>query len=387
MRFLLAFCLLFNSTILFAQETLVFEGGKEGHAIYRIPAIISIPNGDLLAFAEGRVNGFDDFGDINLVMKRSSDQGKTWSLLQTIVDFDSLQAGNPAPVIDLHDPEFPEGVIYLFYNSGNNHEYDVRLNKGVREVWMIRSLDLGKSWEDPVNITTQVHKPNNPKFNPNYTNPADWRHYANTPGHAFQFQKGKFKGRIFVAANHSEGNPQTNSKDYQAHGFFTDDHGKSFQISESIQFPGSNESIAAELPEGRMIMSTRNQRGDIRQRILAFSEDGGATWSEQYFEESLTDPVCQGSILSFEDENGDTILAHSNNSNPNERNNLTIKWSKDLGKSWIKPTEIDQKKIPKNTTWTAYSDLVYLSKNQMGILYERNDYQEIVFKGVEIPAF
>jgi sialidase-1 len=315
-------------------------------------------------------------------MKRSSDQGKTWSLLQTLVDYDSLQAGNPAPMVDLHDPEFPEGVIYLFYNSGNNHEYDVRLNKGVREVWMIRSLDLGKSWEDPVNITTQVHKPNNHKFNPNYTNPADWRHYANTPGHAFQFQKGKFKGRIFVAANHSKGAPQANSKDYQAHGFFTDDHGKSFQISESIQFPGSNESIAAELPDDRMIMSIRNQRGDIRQRILAFSEDGGATWSKQYFEPSLVDPVCQGSILSFEDPSGKVILAHSNNADTESRNNLSLKLSYDQGETWPKTTLIDGVKNPGKSAFTAYSDLVLLENNRIGVIYEKNNYSKIVFKAI-----
>jgi sialidase-1 len=382
MKLLFSILFIHMSFSLFAQETLVFEGGKEGHAIYRIPAIISIPTGDLLVFVEGRVNGFDDFGDINLVMKRSSDQGKTWSALQTLVDFDSLQAGNPAPVVDLHDTEYPKGVIYLFYNSGNNHEYDVRLNKGVREVWMIRSLDLGENWEDPVNITAQVHKPNNPYFNPSYINPADWRHYANTPGHAFQFQKGKFKGRIYVAANHSEGNPQANSKDYQAHGFFTDDHGTSFKISESVEIPGSNESIAAELPDDRMIMSIRNQRGDIRQRILAFSEDGGATWSEQYFEPSLIDPVCQGSILSFEDPSGKVILAHSNNADTKNRNNLSLKLSYDQGKTWPKTTLIDGIKNPGKSAYTAYSDLVLLENNQLGIIYEKNNYSKIVFKAI-----
>lgn len=387
MRFLLILCLLAYSTLLFAQETLVFEGGKEGHATYRIPAIISLPNGELLAFAEGRVNGSNDYGDINLVLKRSNDQGKSWSDLQTIVDYNSLQAGNPAPVLDLFDPAYPKGVVYLFYNTGNNHEYDIRMNKGVREVWMIKSFDLGESWENPENITSQVHKPNNPEFNPAYTNAEDWRHYANTPGHAFQFQDGEYQGRIYVAANHSQGPPQDDFKDYQAHGFYSDDHGKTFKTSESIKFPGSNESIAAELPNGRMIMSIRNQRGDIRQRILAFSEDGGATWAEQYFEPSLPDPVCQGSIISFADENGKTILAHSNNSNSTERNDLTIKWSEDLGKSWVRPIEIDQKKVPKNTAWTAYSDLVHFGNNQLGILYERNDYQEIVFKLVKIPQF
>jgi sialidase-1 len=374
---LLFICLNFST---FAQEKIVFKGGKEGHAIYRIPAIISIPNGDLLAFAEGRVNGYDDFGDINLVMKRSNDQGKTWSKIQTIVDYDLLQAGNPAPVVDLHDPAYPDGVVYLFYNSGNNHEYEIRMNQGVREVWMIRSVDLGTNWEDPVNITEQVHKPNNPDFNPNYANPEDWRHYANTPGHAFQFQKGKFKGRIFVAANHSKGNPQANSKDYQAHGFFTDDHGKSFQISESIEFPGSNESIAAELPDDRMIMSIRNQRGDIRQRILAFSEDGGATWSEQYFEPSLVDPVCQGSIISFRDSQGQFILAHSNNADENNRNNLSLKLSLDQGKTWSKTILIDRNNKPGKSGYTAYSDLVILENDLIGVIYEKNNYTQIVFK-------
>jgi sialidase-1 len=382
MKYALSTILLCLSFSLFAQEKTVFKGGKEGHAIYRIPAIISIPNGDLLVFAEGRVNGYDDFGDINLVMKRSNDQGRTWSRIQTIVDYDLLQAGNPAPVVDLHDPAYPDGVVYLFYNSGNNHEYEIRMNQGVREVWMIRSVDLGTNWEDPVNITAQVHKPNNPDFNPSYMNPADWRHYANTPGHAFQFQKGKFKGRIYVAANHSEGNPQANSKDYQAHGFFTDDHGKSFKISESIQFPGSNESIAAELPDDRMIMSIRNQRGDIRQRILAFSEDGGATWSEQYFEASLVDPVCQGSILSFEDPSGKVILAHSNNADTENRNNLSLKLSYDQGKTWPKTTLIDGVKNPGKSAHTAYSDLVLLEDNWLGVIYEKNNYSKIVFKAI-----
>ncbi|WP_057935631.1 sialidase family protein [Algoriphagus resistens] len=383
MRLCLIICLLFNCSILPAQVTPVFEGGKEGHATYRIPAIISLPDGELLAFAEGRVNGSNDYGDINLVLKRSNDQGKVWSSLQTIVDYDDLQAGNPAPVLDLFDPAFPEGVLYLFYNTGNNHEYDIRMNKGVREVWMIRSNDLGISWEKPVNITSQVHKPNNPDFNPSYTNPSDWRHYANTPGHAFQFQEGEYQGRIYVAANHSQGPPQDESKDYQAHGFYTDDHAKTFKISESIKFPGSNESIAAELPEGRMIMSIRNQRGDIPSRIIAYSEDGGATWTEQYFEENLPDPVCQGSMLSFKDENGNTILAHSNNADTESRNNLTVKISRDKGKSWPKAIPIDQKENIQGQSWTAYSDLVLISPQKIGILYERDDYKEIVFKVVD----
>lgn len=379
----LLFIILSSISLTAAQETVVFQGGMEEHAIYRIPAMISLPNGELLAFAEGRVHGTDDFGDINLVMKRSTDEGKSWAPLQMLVDYDSLQAGNPAPVVDLHDPAHPQGVVYLFFNTGNNHEYEVRMNLGVREVWMMRSIDLGKTWEAPVNITLQTHKPNNPQFNPDYNFKEDWRHYANTPGHAFQFQEGKFKGRIFVAANHSVGSPKDNFEEYQAHGFFTDDHGKSFHLSESISFPGSNESIAAELSEDRMIMSIRNQRGDIRSRILAYSSDGGNTWDEAYFEESLPDPVCQGSILSIGKKDGEMVLAHSNASDPNLRNNLTIKISYDEGKTWTKAIPVDRTDDPARLSWTAYSDMVTLNHNTLGILYERNNYSEIVFKKIE----
>ena len=367
----------------FSQETIVFEGGKEGHKIYRIPAIIDLPNGDFLAFAEGRVNGSDDFGDVNLVMKRSVDEGKSWSSLQLLVDYETLQAGNPAPVVDLHDPEHPEGVVYLFYNTGNNHEYDIRMNRGVREVWMMKSFDLGNTWQEPINITLQVHKPNNPEFNPAYTSKEDWRHYANTPGHAFQFQQGKFKGRIYVAANHSVGPPQEDFMEYRAHGFFSDDHGKTFQLSESIEIPGSNEAIAAEISDDRMIMSIRNQRGDIRSRILAYSSDGGKSWDEAYFEKALPDPVCQGSILSLGILNGRTVLAHSNASDTKERNNLTLKISYDEGKTWNKSILVDRTDDPNKPSWAAYSDLVRIDINSVGVLYEQDNYSRIIFQKIK----
>lgn len=365
---------------LFSQEKIpVFTSGQGGHATYRIPAIISLPNGSLLAFAEGRVKGSADFGDINLVLKRSDNRGKTWSPLQTLVDYDSLQAGNPAPVVDLLDPAHPQGVVYLFYNTGNNHEYQVRLNQGIREIWVIKSYDLGATWTSPENITTQVHRANHPAANPAYTHTADWRHYANTPGHAIQISEGRYKGRLYVAANHSVGDPQERFREYRAHGFYSDDHGKSYQLSESLTFPGSNESTAAPLSQNRLLMSVRNQEGTVRQRILAYSSDGGATWEEEYFEPQLPDPVCQGSLLALGTENGKTLLAHSNASDPKDRNHLTVKISWDEGRTWNQSIPIDSNSDSTKNSWTAYSDLVLLDRNTLGILYERDNYQEIVF--------
>ena len=68
----------------------VFTAGTDGYKSYRIPAIVALPGGDLLAFAEGRVYGSADFGDINIVMKRSSDKGKTWGAMQIVAEFDTL---------------------------------------------------------------------------------------------------------------------------------------------------------------------------------------------------------------------------------------------------------------------------------------------------------
>lgn len=361
----------------------VFISGEEGHKVYRIPAIISAPNGDLLAFCEGRVHGENDFGDINIVMKRSTDRGKTWKNLQTLVNYDTLQAGNPAPVVDKTDPAYPKGRIFLFYNTGNNHENEVRKGNGLREAWYITSTDNGASWSAPVNITTQVHRPNQPQINPAYNLKEDWRSYANTPGHGMQFEKGRYKGRIYIAANHSAGAPQKESTDYFAHGYYSDDHGKTFQLSQNINIAGSNEALAAELSNSRLILNIRNQKADIRCRIIATSSDGGASWDSAYFDRRLPDAICQGSIVTLGEANHKNIIAVSNAADTTKRDNLVLRISYDEGKTWGKNISIA--KAPdtfKGDDWAAYSDLVKLNDSQVGVLYEALDYSRIVFTSV-----
>lgn len=382
-RILLCFFSLFCISFVHGQAVSVFVSGEDGHKSYRIPAIVSLPKGELLAFAEGRVNGSGDFGDINLVMKRSADGGSTWSGMQTLVNYDALQAGNPAPVLDMHDPEYPDGVVYLFYNTGNNHEWEIRERKGIREVWYIKSVDLGKTWLQPVNITAQVHRPQQPQIHSGYFFQEDWRSYALTPGHAMQFQYGKYKGRIFVPANHSSGSPQDQFRDYNAHGFYTDDHGKTFKLSQSIDIPGSNEAIAAELSGNRLIMSIRNQRGDIKSRIIAYSSNGGSSWDTTYFDERLPDPVCQGSILTLGYYNNKAIIAASNAADTKRRDNLTVRISYDEGVHWDKNILIDKAENDQKLDWTAYSDLVVINNRTLGVLYERDNYAAIVFKKVK----
>ena len=355
----------------------VFSAGENNYASFRIPAVIQLASGDLLAFCEGRVRHAGDFGNIDIVMKRSRDKGRTWSTLQTIVDVDSLQAGNPAPVVDRLDPAYPKGRIFLFYNTGNNHEQEVRKGKGQRQVLYICSVDQGRTWSAPVNISSQVHRQGLPD---------DWRSYANTPGHGLQIEKGAFRGRLYIAANHSAGAPQASFKEYRAHGFYSDDHGKTFTLSESVSIPGSNESTAAELSGDRLLLNSRNQSGDRRLRIVSVSSNGGQRWDSSYVDSRLIDPVCQGSLLNIGWQRGHAVLAFSNPASHSRRDSLMLRISKDEGKTWPTALLIDhQPEIRSGDTrkdYTAYNDLVMLTKNQIGILYERDNYREIVFKKV-----
>ncbi len=371
----------FNTS--FCQNRIpVFVSGTYGYKSYRIPAIVSTPDGSLVAFAEGRVEGGGDFGNIDIVMRKSKDKGKTWSRLQVVVDADSLQAGNCAPVVDTNDPAYPRGRIFLFYNTGNNSEGEVRKGNGLREVLYKTSTDNGATWSDAVNITTQVHRPKQPQMNPLYNFPEDWRSYANTPGHAMQFQNGKYKGRIFVAANHSSGNPQPHSMDYEAHGYYTDDHGKTFHLSNTINMPGSNESTATELSHDKLMMNSRNERGDVRARIVSISSDGGAKWDTTYFDKTLIDPVNEGSLLTVGQEKGKNIIAFCNAADTKRRDSLTLRISYDDGKNWKQSFLVD-KSPNKKGDYTCYSDLVKVGENEIGVLYEKDSYKEIVFTVVK----
>ncbi|MBD1430133.1 sialidase family protein [Sphingobacterium litopenaei] len=383
-KLFLSVCAITASFVLMAQEVTVFKSGDDGYASYRIPAIVKGKSGDLIAFSEGRVDHAGDFGNVDIVYKVSKDGGKTWGKLQIAVDYDKLQAGNPAPVVDLLDPAYPKGRVFLFYNTGNDHEGDVRKGKGLREVWYIVSNDGGQSWSQPVNITAQVHRPKQPQINPEYNFKEDWRTYANTPGHGFQFVSGPNKGRIYIAGNHNAGDPLPGNKDWNAHAYYSDDHGKTFKLSEKVPFASTNESLAAQIGENSVYMSSRNQSYTPKTRIISISHDGGQTWISSAPDTNLPDPINQASVLSWK-KGKKFILAHSNAADENKRDNLTLRLSKDQGKTWYFNKVVA--KSPegyKGGAYAAYSDIVLLKKNSIGVLYEKDGYKEIVFVPVAI---
>lgn len=359
----------------------IYESGKEGYKSFRIPAIIKNKQGDLLAFAEGRVNGSNDFGNIKIVLKKSADGGKTWSAIKVVAHNESLTAGNPAPVLDATDPRYPQGRIFVFFNTSDAHEMEMREGAGVRRVMYVTSTDGGDSWSAPVDITNQVHLMNKPKLNPEWNHAEDWRTYANTPGHAIQFKGGKYNDRIYVAANHSAGEPRPQLRDYQAHGFYTDDHGDSFKVSESVPYDGSNESTACQIGKKGLMINSRNQTGTYR--IVSVSNDGGATWAKTYVDAQLPDPICEGSILNIGKKRGKDVLAFCNAGNTHSRDSLTLRLSYDLGKTW-KVNKLVSPTPPEAKESSAYSDLVMIDPKTIGVMYEKDMYSKIVLVQVDL---
>lgn len=338
----------------------LFKRNTEGYKCFRIPAIVTTNTGVLLAFAEGRKNGCSDTGNIDLVMKRSKDNGKTWSKIMVIWDDADNVCGNPAPVVDKMT-----GAIHLLstWNLGKDHESDIIAGKSkdTRRVFAMSSSDDGHSWSTPKGITTSVKKEN-------------WTWYATGPGHGIQLEMRVNKGRLIIPCDHIE----VESKKYYSHIIYSDDHGMSWQLGGRTIQDQVNECMIVELPNGNLMLNMRNYDRTQKTRKIAISKDGGLTWNDIYSDKNLIEPICQASLLKVVD-NKKSILYFLNPANENKRENMTLKRSLDNGETWSVLKTLFAGP-------SAYSDLTLLSTGNLGCFYEAgndNPYQGIVFEVVK----
>lgn len=334
--------------------TTIFPTSDANYGCYRIPAVVTLKDGSILAFAEGRPTGCPDFGNIQVVMRRSTDGGTTWSTITVVASNGTLEAGNAVPVLDTLDPNYPQGRLFLFYNIGNNSEANVRNGNGLREQMVITSTDGGLSWSSPSNITSQTALMGAAPYN----NPADWRDLAMGPGHGLQLAD----GRIVIPGNYTAGAPQPNWGDGRAYAFYTTDHGATYHIGGNTGYPGSNESSAAALSTGAVMINSRNQSGLTKNRIVSTSTDEAVNFSYGAPNTTLIDPICEGSILNIM-WNGKPYLIFSNPASTTSRDHLTMRGSKDDGASWPFSLLI-------TSGSSAYSDLTQLDASNIGIVYE-----------------
>ena len=336
----------------------VFTGGKEGYHSFRIPAVIAAKDGSLLAFCEARKNNRKDHGDIDLVMKRSTDHGLTWSGLRLLHDGGGegeITMGNPVPVMDAGT-----GKIHLVFCRNNS------------EILHISSANNGGTWSAPVEITQGLKK-------------EGWGWYATGPCHGIQLSSGKQKGRLVIPANHRQGVPGDDKGTYGSHVIHSDDAGKTWNlgaINGEADGIHPNETTAVELPPAedggsRIFFNTRNNRGtNPLGRASATSRDGGDTFTSTYTGIPEIDaPACQGSILRWD---GKRIFFTSPRGK--KRENLTLWKSTDEGGTWTADRLI-------SAGPAAYADIVRTADGKLGVLYEngsKDSYERISFERLEI---
>lgn len=374
LRYWLLISLVFSTTRQFAQEDqsqVLFSSGEHGYACFRIPALIALSPTRILAFAEGRKDNCADFGDVDIVMRSSEDGGQSWGSTMVVADYGNLQAGNPTPIMDFLDPEYPQGRLFLFYNTGTASEQETREGKGRRRAFYITSTDLGKTWTEPVDFSQQVH------FDQFSTNPeVDARSLAFAPGHGIQLEDGPATGRLFIPANHSIGPPQEEFAEYRSYAMFSDNHGETWTVTPDVAVPASNEAMAASLGGDTLIMTIRMQDRNYQNKLIARSTNAGESWESTWIADDLTTPMCQSSVISVSDSQYEGLY-HLGPAATDSRSRLTLWHSGDGGRSWATISEI----------WAgsaAYSDLAYLGGGITGIIYERNDYSEIVFQQLQL---
>jgi SSS family transporter len=338
----------------------VFKNGDEGYKCFRIPAIVTTLKGTVLAFAEARKNNCGDAGDIDLVVKRSADSGRTWSGLQVVWSDSTNTCGNPTPVVDA-----TTGAIVLLstWNIGTDKEKLIkdRTGKDTRRVFVLSSMDDGHSWSAAREITGEVKR-------------SDWTWYATGPGRGLQIGQGRHRGRLVIPCNHEEAATRSN----HSHVIYSDDHGRSWKLGGSAQ-DSTNEATVAEISNGRLMLNMRNT-GHTRYRQIAVSRNGGRRWSARSPDTALTEPVCEGNLIRYHFPGKSDCLVFSNPASTKARVGMTVRVSYDDGRTW------PYKKVLYEGP-SAYSCLTALPDGNLGCLYEagyQRPYEGIVLEEIDI---
>ena len=309
---------------------------------YRIPSIITATNGDLIAAIDERVPSCGDLKwsrDINIVIRKSSDNGKTWGKIEKIIDYPLGQsASDPSMILDKQT-----NTIFLFYNY-----MDLDNQKDIYYLKYISSNDNGKSWSKPVDITNQISKEN-------------WKNDFKfiTSGRGIQTKNGTL---LHCLVNLQKG----------THVFGSNDNGKTWFITETPTSPG-DESKIVELNDGSWMVNSRVNK--LGYRYSHFSNDDGKTWISKK-EESIIDPGCNGSLIRYSHGEKNLLLL-TNINNKKERKEIVLRYSIDEGRSWSNP------KIIYNGE-AAYSSMTVMENGNLALFFEMDNYTKNVFTSISI---
>lgn len=362
----------------FVHKQDLFEAGQGGYALYRIPGLVVTRSGAVLAYCEARRTGKSDWDTIDILLRRSTDGGRTWSKPQKIADVPGPKSKNPVALAQkLANPDdvtYNNPVAIADRNGAVHFLFCLEYAR----CFYLRSDDDGQTWSAPVEITRTFEE-----FRSDY----DWRVLATGPAHGIQLKT----GRLVVPVWLSTGTGGHAHRPSVTSIIFSDDGGQTWRrgdiaVPNTDEWVNPNETVVAELADGLVMLNVRSE-SKAHRRLVVTSRDGATGWSEPRFDEALLEPICMASLVRYSAEPADDknrlLFANPHNLDRadgrakegvgRDRKNLSLKLSYDEGQSW----PINKALEPGDS---AYSDLAVLPDGAILCLYERGRDAEDVKK-------
>jgi sialidase-1 len=333
------------------EKTLVWERDTGGYAHYRIPGVVVTRAGTVLAYAEARRTTRSDWAEIDLLLRRSTDGGRTFSPAMRIGHMEQTFPKNPIAVA--RNQGIGQGTTYnnpVAIADANGAVHFLFCVEYMRAFYM-RSDDDGRTFSAPLEITGAFEA-----FRAQYA----WKVLATGPGHGIQLRNGRLVVPVWLSLG-TQGNGHGPSVTAT---IYSDDRGKTWKAGEiagpdTAEMPSPNETTAVQLDNGRVMLNMRAPSARQR-RIVTFSKDGATGWTAPAFDEALFEPVCFASLLRVAKHR---LVFVNPDSAARERRNLTIRISEDDGRTWSARRAIEPGP-------SAYADLAVLRDGTILCFYE-----------------
>lgn len=322
----------------FMEKQDLFTADTLGYKLYHIPGIVVTAKGTVLAWCEARKKG-GDWDQIDILLRRSTDDGKTWSEPKRIADVPGPKTKNPFSLrmknVDPNDVTLNNPVL-IADRDGTVHmlfclEY--------MRCFYQRSTDDGLTWSTPVEITAT--------FEP-FRNAYDWKVLATGPNHSIQLKNGRLVVPVWLSTG-TGGNAHRPSVTAT---IFSDDAGKTWHAGDiavpcTDEWINPNETVAIELADGSVMLNVRSE-SKAHRRLITVSKDGATGWSTPKFDDALLEPICMGGIVRYSSAGGggknrilfsnpDNLSRTDGKEEPGknrDRKNVSVKLSYDEGRTW-----------------------------------------------------
>jgi sialidase-1 len=320
------------------KQDLFIVGDNPAYSLYHIPGIVVTAKGTVLTWCEARKRaaGVSDWDDIRILLRRSTDDGKTWSEATSIADVPGPKTKNPFALkmknVDPNDVTYnnpvliasKDGIVHMLFCL----EYE--------RCFYQRSEDDGLSWSNPIELTATFEA-----FKKAYA----WKVLATGPNHSIQLKTGRLVVPVWLSTGEG-GNAHRPSVTAT---IYSDDQGRTWKAGDiavpcTEEWINPNETVAIELNDGRVMMNIRSESRAHR-RLITVSPDGATNWSTPKFDEALLEPICMGGIVRY-NHDGQSVILFSNphnldvgnsQSEPGKsrtRKNVSVKLSRDEATTW-----------------------------------------------------